>query len=41
MKLAAGTHSIEWNAEGYTRRVYFVKLNAVEFTQTRKLMLVK
>lgn len=37
----AGTHSIEWNAEGYPSRVYFVKLDAGVFTQTQKLMLVK
>ena len=37
----AGTHSIEWNAEGYSSGVYFVKLDAGEFTQTQKLMLVK
>ena len=37
----AGNHTIEWNAEGYPSGVYFVKLNAEEFTQTQKLMLVK
>ena len=37
----AGTQSLEWNAEGYPSRVYFVKLDAGEFTQTQKLMLVK
>ena len=37
----AGTHSIEWNAEGYPSGVYFVKLDADEFTQTQKVMLVK
>ena len=33
--------TIEWNGEGYPSGVYFVKLNAGEFTQTQKLMLVK
>ena len=37
----AGNHTIEWNAEGYPSGVYFVKLDAGEFTQTQKLMLVK
>ena len=37
----AGTHSVEWNAEGYPSGVYFMKLDAGEFTQTQKLMLVK
>jgi len=38
---SAGNHTIEWNAEGYPSGVYFVKLDAGEFTQTQKLMLVK
>ncbi|MAJ44366.1 MAG: hypothetical protein CMF96_06435 [Candidatus Marinimicrobia bacterium] len=37
----ADNHIIEWNAEGYPSGVYFVKLDAGEFTQTQKLMLVK
>ena len=37
----AGYHQIEWNAESYPSGVYFVKLDAGEFTQTQKLMLVK
>ena len=37
----AGTHTVEWNAEGYPSGVYFVKLDADKFTQTQKLMLVK
>jgi hypothetical protein len=37
----AGAHSVEWNAEGFPSGVYFVKLDAGEFTQTQKLMLVK
>ena len=36
-----GYHQIEWNAEGYPSGVYFVKLDAGEFTQTQKLFLVK
>ena len=38
---SAGNHTIEWNAEGFPSGVYFVKLDAGEFTQTQKLMLVK
>ena len=37
----AGTHTVEWNADGYPSGVYFVKLDAGEFTQTQNLMLVK
>ena len=36
-----GHHQIEWNASSYSSGVYFVKLDAGEFTQTQKLMLVK
>ena len=38
---AARNHSIEWNTEGLPSGVYFVKLNAGEFTHTHKMMLVK
>ena len=37
----SGKHTIEWNAENLPSGIYFVKLNAGEFTQTQKLMLVK
>ena len=40
-RMNVGNHSFEWNAEGYPSGVYFVKLDAGEFTQTQKLMLVK
>ena len=38
---SAGTYPVDWNADGYPSGVYFVKLDAGEFTQTQKLMLVK
>ena len=37
----AGVHSVGLNASKLPSGVYFVKLNAGEFTQTQKLMLVK
>jgi len=37
----AGSHSILWNAINYPSGMYFVKLNADNFIQTQKLMLVK
>ena len=37
----AGMHSVDWNAENLPSGVYFVKLNAGEFTQTHKLLLIK
>ena len=36
-----GYHQIEWNAEELPSGVYFVKMDAGEFTHTQKLMLVK
>jgi hypothetical protein len=39
--LSSGTHSVTWNAEGFTSGIYFVRLTAGEFNQTQKLVLVK
>ena len=38
---SAGTHIVEWNAEGFPSGVYFVKLDADGFSETQKLMLLK
>ena len=38
---SVGAYNIIWNAEGYPSGVYFVKLDAGEFTQKQKLMLIK
>jgi hypothetical protein len=37
----AGFHSIEWDANGCASGVYFYKLTAVDFTATRKLLLLR
>jgi hypothetical protein len=37
----AGKHMIEWNASGLASGIYFYRLKAGEFTQTRKLVLLK
>ena len=37
----AGTHSLRFEAEGLTSGVYFVRLDAGEFRQARKICLVK
>ena len=39
--MPAGSHSITFNAEGMTSGVYFVRLTAGDFRQTRKLLLIK
>ncbi len=38
---SAGSHQIEFNGESLTSGVYFYRLTAGEFTETRKMMLVK
>ena len=37
----AGTVEIEWNASVYSSGVYFYKLTAGDFTETKKMLLVK
>ena len=37
----AGSHSIEWNASDLASGVYFYRLTADEFIQTRKMILIK
>jgi len=37
----AGKHSVEWNAEGLPSGVYFYKLSAGNFTQTKKMILIR
>ena len=39
--LSLGEHSVVWDAEGMASGVYFVRLQARKFTQTRKILLVK
>ena len=40
-QLAAGQHSVVWDASGMASGVYFVRLEAGEFMQVRKLLLIK
>ena len=37
----AGTHSVVWNASGYSSGLYLMRLEAGSYTATRKLQLVK
>jgi hypothetical protein len=39
--VTAGTHEIEWNARGLPSAVYFYRLVAGAYTQTKKLILLK
>lgn len=39
--LIAGSYSVDWNAASYPSGVYFYKLKAGEFVQTKKMVLIK
>lgn len=39
--LSAGSHSVVWNASGCATGVYFYKIKAGTFTETRKMLLMK
>ncbi|MFI5144737.1 MAG: T9SS type A sorting domain-containing protein [Ignavibacteria bacterium] len=39
--LAPGTYEVEWNGSNYPSGVYYYKLTAPEFTETKKMVLVK
>jgi hypothetical protein len=38
---SAGTHSLNWNASNYASGIYFYRLNASEFNQVKKMLLLK
>jgi photosystem II stability/assembly factor-like uncharacterized protein len=40
-ELKAGTYIAQWNASGYSSGVYFYKLTSQNFTQTKKMVLIK
>ncbi len=40
-KYVAGNHSVKWNASGYSSGVYFCRLIANDFSETRPMLLVK
>jgi len=40
-KLNAGTYTVDWDASIYPSGVYFYRLNTKEYTDTKRLMLIK
>jgi hypothetical protein len=40
-KLEPGQHEIQWDASQYASGVYFLRMNAVSFTKTQKMILLK
>ena len=39
--LNAGIHKVTWNADSYSSGIYFYTLKAGNFTETKKMILVK
>jgi hypothetical protein len=40
-EMGAGTHAIQWDATGQPSGVYFYRLQAGGFTETKKLLLLR
>jgi len=40
-ELKSGAHSATWNAEGFTSGIYLVKMETPQFSETRKLTLIR
>ncbi|MGH2574562.1 MAG: T9SS type A sorting domain-containing protein, partial [Ignavibacteria bacterium] len=40
-RLKPGSYEIDWNASGYPSGVYLYKLSAGEYTETKKMILIK
>ena len=40
-KLAPGTYEVDWNGSGYTSGVYFYRLEAGEYVEVKKMVLIK
>ena len=40
-QLSPGTYEVEWSASDFASGVYFYKLTAGEFTETKRMVLVK
>ena len=39
--LSPGTYKIDWDASGYTSGIYYYKITAGDYTETRKMVVVK
>ena len=40
-KMEAGSHTVEWNAARFSSGVYFYRISAGNFTETKKMMILK
>ena len=39
--LEVGVHTIKWNVEGIDAGIYFLKFNAGDYAETKKMLIVK
>ena len=39
--LLSGSHSVEWNASGFPSGIYFYRLEAGDFVDCKKMVLMK
>lgn len=37
----AGNHKVEWDASGFTSGIYFYRIQAGDFVQTKRMLLIK
>ncbi len=40
-RFSAGSHNVSWEASGYASGVYFYRITAGEYTETKKMILIK
>lgn len=40
-QLNAGTYEVDWSADKFSSGVYYYKLEASDFTETKKMILIK
>ena len=40
-RLSAGSYEVDWNANNYGSGVYFYKLEAGDYAETRKMLFLK
>ena len=39
--LSTGLHSVEWNARGFASGIYFYRITAGSYAETKRMLLIK